>query len=206
MVLNKIQERYIPRGDSFYRNHYHHLIIALMGTIVFLMIITGVAFYQVKTRPLPQFNAMQADGNRMLLIPHDEPNLLASTILEWASKAATVSYTFDFVNANKEILAARSYYTEDGWQDYLNSVAGVISTIVQNQLFVNGVVSGTPVIANQGPLQDKDYVWRIQIPFLVTYQSANITTKRNFYVIISIVRVPTNLNPQGIGIDQFVMR
>jgi intracellular multiplication protein IcmL len=62
------------------------------------------------------------------------------------------------------------------------------------------------VIANQGPIPDKEYAWRIQIPFLVTYQSMNITTKRNFYVLISIVRVPTNVNPQGIGIDQFVMR
>lgn len=206
MALADIQKRYIPRENDFYRNHYHHIILVMIGIIVFVMVAASFAFYQVINRPLPQFNAEQADGSRMLLIPYDAPNLLPATILEWASKAATVSYTFDFVNATKEIEAARSYYTADGWQDYLNSVSGVISTIVQNQLFVNGVVSGTPVIANQGPLPDRDYAWRIQIPFLVTYQSANITTKRNFYVIISIVRVPTNINPQGIGIDQFVMR
>jgi len=81
----------------------------------------------------------------------------------------------------------------------------LISTIVQNQLFVNGVVSGPPVISNQGPLPGKGYTWRVQIPFLVTYQSANTTTKRSFYVVITIVQVPTNINPQGIGIDQFVM-
>src|SRR5262249_51683417 len=145
-------------------------------------------------------------GKRMTLTYFDEPNLLPDTILAWASKAATVSYTFDFVNASKQVAAARPFYTPDGWQDYLNSVNSVINTIVQNQLFVNGVVSGTPVISNQGPLPGKGYVWRIQIPFLVTYQSANLVTKRDFLVVISVVRVPTNVNPQGIGIDQFVMR
>jgi len=206
MALNNIRERYIPQESSFFRNHYHHVLIALIVIIFLLIIAVGVAFYQVLHRPLPQFNAEQADGKKMLLTPNDEPNLLPNTILEWASKAATISYTFDFVNSAKQIAQARPFYTADGWQDYLNSVSGVIGTIVQNQLFVNGVVSGPPVIANQGPLPGKGYVWRVQIPFLVTYQSANITTKRNFIVIISIIRVPTNVNPQGIGIDQFVMR
>jgi intracellular multiplication protein IcmL len=65
-------------------------------------------------------------------------------------------------------------------------------------------VVGTPVISNQGPLPGTDYAWRVQIPFLVTYQSANVTTRRNYMVIVSIIRVSTIENPQGIGIDQFV--
>jgi intracellular multiplication protein IcmL len=125
--------------------------------------------------------------------------------LRWASKAATVAYTFDFVNYNTQTAAARPYFTEDGWQDYLNSVNNLINTIVQNQLFVNGVVSGAPVISNQGNIPGRGYVWRVQIPFLVTYQSANTTSKQNYFVIISIVKVPTYVNKQGIGIDQFVM-
>jgi intracellular multiplication protein IcmL len=206
MVLNEIQKQYAARKSSFYRDHYHHFILALIVTIALAIVVMSISFYQVAHRPLPQFSAVQSDGKKMLLVPYQEPNLLPSTILRWASKAATVAYTFNFINYQQQVSAARPYFTTDGWQDYLNSVSGVISTILQNKIFINGVVSGTPVIANQGPLPGKGYVWRVQIPFKVRYQSLNGPATRDFIVVISILRVPTNINPQGIGIDQFVMR
>lgn len=205
MALDEKQAVYISRKVDFFRDHYHHVIIGMMGVIVLMVIVLGVVLYQVLNRPLPQFNAIQPGGETMLLIPNDQPNLLPSTILRWASKAATVSYTFDFVNYNNQVAAAHPYFTDDGWKDYVNSVNSLINRVVQGQLFVNGVVSGTPVISNQGPLPGKGYVWRVQIPFLVTYQSANSTDKRNYYVVLSIVQVPTSINKQGIGIDQFIM-
>lgn len=205
MALEAIQEKYAPKDNDFYREHYHHVIMVVMGIITFLILMVCVVLYQVIHLPLPQFNAIQKDGSRMLLIPYNEPNLLPDTILRWGSKAATTAYTFDFVHYQDQVKAARPYFTNDGWQDYLRSVNALIATIVQKQLFVNGIVSGPPVISNEGPLPGREYVWRIQIPFLVTYQSANSTSKRNYFVTLTIVRVPTDVNPQGIGIDQFVM-
>lgn len=205
MALESLQQKYVPRDQAFYRNNYHRVFYFLMIVIVLSGIATGVVLYLIMTKPLPVFAAIKPDGQKMQLTPYEEPNLLPDTIIRWASKAATTAYTFNYVNYNKQIAAARPYFTETGWQDYLRSAESLINNIVQNQLFVNGVVSGTPVISNAGPLPGKGYTWRVQIPFLVTYQSANISTKRNFYVTIVIVRVPTDINPQGIGIDQFVM-
>jgi intracellular multiplication protein IcmL len=192
-------------NTDFYRKHYHHVILGLMGLILLMLLSLFFAFYQLVNRPLPQFHAVTPEGKTMFLIPNDAPNLLPDTILRWASKAATAAYTFNFVNYQQQTAAVKSYFTEDGWQDYLTSVNKLISSIVANKLFVNGVVSGPPVISNQGPLPGKGYAWRIQIPFLVTYQSENTATKRNYYVILSVVHVPTGVNKQGIGIDQFVM-
>lgn len=205
MALEDLRVHYLPQDNDFYRMHYHHVIYALMGLIVFMAIMVCVVLYQMYDRPLPQFNAVQSDGRRMLLLPYQEPNQLPDTILRWASKAATTAYTFDFVRYNKQVAAARSFFTEAGWQGYLNSISGLIARITQNQLFVNGVVSGTPVITNQGPLPGVGSTWRVQIPFLVTWQSSNQTRKENYTVILSIINVPTNVNPAGIGIDQFIM-
>ena len=206
MALDDIQKQRVPQETNFYRNHYHRVIIFLAIVIVTMIVAVAVLLNQILHRPLPQFDAMQPDGKRMTLTSYNEPNLQPQTILQWASKAATVAYTFDFVNYRKQIAAVRPYFTNDGWLDYQGSVRGLINTIVQNQLFINGIVSGTPVISNQGKVPGKGYVWRIQIPFLVTYQSANTTSKQKYFVVISIVRVSTEVNPQGIGIDQFVMR
>jgi intracellular multiplication protein IcmL len=198
-------EKYLPPDNDFYRNHYHHVLMGMMLSMILLLGIIGFIFYQALNRPVPVFTAEEPDGKTKQLVAADEPNLLPDTILRWASKAAVAAYTFDFVNYNNQINDVRPYFTDAGWKDYLASVRGLIGTIVQNQLFVTGVVSGTPVISNQGQLSATGYTWRVQIPFLVTYQTSEHLTKSSYYVVITIVQVPTSVNPQGIGIDQFVM-
>ncbi len=193
------------KKNDFYASSFHSLMIVLIVEIVLVLLLVMLVLYQVFHRPLPPFSAVASNKQRLVLTPSYEPNLLPSTLITWASKAAVAAYTFDFVNYNKQIALARPYFTDAGWNDYQGSIAKLIQTITQNQLFVNGVVSGPPVISNQGPLPGRGYTWRIQIPFLVTYQSAGSTSRANFIVVITLVRVSTSVNPTGVGIDQFVM-
>jgi intracellular multiplication protein IcmL len=180
---------------------------ALMALMVVMLAALAVILYQVSYRPLPAFYAEQASGEKMQLSTFDEPNLLPETIIRWAIRATVTAYTFNFAYYKDQIALARPYFTADGWQGYLTSIDSTLTNIISNQLYVNSVVVGTPVISNQGPLPGKGYSWRVQIPLLVTYQTGevDVVSKRNFYVILTIVRVPTSTNPQGIGIDQFVM-
>lgn len=194
------------RDNEFYRRYFHTLIVIFIVAIFFMLGMVFLVMYQIKHRPIPVYNAVAANGNRLNLLPNDEPNLLPSTLLKWTAKAAVLAYTFDFVNYNQQGDLVHPYFTSAGWNDYVRSIQPLINTIRQNQLFVNGVVTGPPVISNQGPLPGRGYVWRIQMPFLVTYQSAESTSRQHFTVIMSIVHVPTWINPAAIGIDQFVMR
>jgi len=181
------------------------LMIVLMAEIIIVLILVTVVMYQIFNRPLPPYAAISPKNQRMELTASYEPNLVTSTLLNWASKAAVAAYTFDFANYKKQIEMARPYFTEAGWADYQASVAKLIETITQNQLFVNGVVTGAPVISNQGMLPGHGYTWRIQIPFLVSYLSSGPTESANYTVVMTVVKVPTTQNPAGIGIDQFVM-
>ncbi len=192
--------------NSVYRNHYNKMIYALLAAAIILLGMVIFVLYQVSHRPLPRFIAVTSDGKQQMdLIAATEPNLLSSTLLTWANKAAVAAYTFDFVNYNKEMALARPYFTDAGWADYQSSVAKLIKTITQNQLFVNGVVSGPVVISNQGELPSIGYAWRVQMPFLVTYQSAQSSSHDSFTVLMTIVKVSTSKNPAGIGIEQFIM-
>lgn len=204
MSLDRVTEQYVPADNAFYQQYYRSVLMAFCVLVVLLLGVMGVLLYQTTHRPLPVFYAKLASGEAMPLLPFEAPNQLSDTILRFASKAATIAYTFDFVNYQEQLSLARPYFTQAGWNDFQSSIGGLVSTIVKNQLFVSGVVVGTPVISNQGPLPGTDYAWRVQIPFLVTYQSANVTTRRNYMVVVSIIKVPTLENPQGIGIDQFV--
>jgi intracellular multiplication protein IcmL len=194
------------RRNSFYKEYYHSIITGVVVSIFLMLAMVSFILYQIYNRPLPQFNAIAPSGNVMALESFQQPNLLPSTIIKWASKAAVAAYTFDFVNYNKQIAAARPYFTPSGWSDYQASVYKLLQDIAQKQLFVNSVVSGTPVISNQGILPGTGYVWRVQLPFLVTYQSSERVSRQHFYVMMTIVKVSTREDPTGIGIDQFIMR
>lgn len=194
------------RSNDFFKEHYHQFLWLLMGLLGLLILMLIIVVYEIYHRPLPEFRALQSDGQQKNLTAFEEPNLLPGTILRWASKAATIAYTFDFVNYAKQKELARPFFTPRGWVGYDRSVTqGVIADVIRNKLFVTSVVSGPPLIANQGDLPERGYTWRVQIPFIVTYQSANREERKSYRVTLMIVRVPTTTNPQGIGIDQFIM-
>ena len=194
------------RSNTAYRDHYQKVLIALIVIIAIALLMTFLVLYQLLKRPLPVFTAIAQNGARLVLVPSTEPNLLSSTIIKWARKAAVAAYTYDFVNYNKQLAAVRPYFTTAGWTDYQNNIVSLVQTIKQGQLFVNSIVVNPPVISNQGDLPGHGYTWRLQIPFLVTYETSETSTRQSFTVFMTIVRVPTKTNPAGIGIDQFVMR
>lgn len=193
-------------NNAFYRRHFHTVIIGLVVSIIIMLCCVIVVLYQIQNRPIPSFHAVASDQKQMHLVPSVDPNLLSTTLIKWANQAVVAAYTYDFSNYEDQLALARPYFTENGWLLYQNSTQNLINTIRKNQLIVNGVVSGPSVISNSGDLPDLGMTWRIQIPFLVTYQGAENVRNEFFIVTLTIVRVPTTQNPAGIGIDQFVMR
>ena len=194
------------RGSNlFYRNYYQKVIYILVGLIFTIIVVSSVLVYQVLHRPLPQFFAQMQNHKQMPLVAYDEPNLMASTLIRWASKAAVAAYTFNFVDHEKQINQARDYFTPGGWDAYQDAISSTVARVVKQQLFVYGVVSMPPVISFQGDHPGLGYTWRIQIPFLATYQSAEESRSTEYFVVVTVVKVPTTVNPDAIGIDSFQM-
>jgi intracellular multiplication protein IcmL len=199
--------RQINHGkNAFYRDYYEHVIYILLIAICAILFLGSLVMYQVVHRPLPRFSAVMPDGRGMLLTSYDVPNLMPNTLIHWASKAAVAAYTFNFVDHIKQINQSRPYFTEGGWQAYQSAIESTVKRIVKQQLFVYGVVTDPPVISNQGDRPKQGYSWRIQIPYLATYQSPDGSINSNYYVLLTIVKVPTIINPDAIGIETFEMR
>jgi intracellular multiplication protein IcmL len=197
------------RGSNlFYRDYYQTVVYVLVGLIFTIILVSCVLVYQVLHRPLPRFYAQMQNHKQMPLVAYDEPNLMASTLIRWASKAAVAAYTFNFVDHDKQISQARDYFTPGGWDAYQDAISTTVARVVKQQLFVYGVVSQPPVISFQGerPGSGLGYTWRIQIPFLATYQSAEESRSTEYFVLVTVVKVPTTVNPDAIGIDSFQMR
>lgn len=203
--MSSARQEILTEPFNFYREYYQGFLILLVTLIFVMLIMAGVVLYQIMHRPLPLYIAVAADGRQMQLVAHDEPNFLPDTLLHWANKAAVAAYTFDFANYNKQLAEARPYFTQAGWDNYRSSISGLLSSIVSNQVFVNGVVVGPGVITNQGDFTGHGFAWRIQFPFLVTTQGSETTVQKYYTLILTVVKVPTQINPTGMGVDQFVM-
>ncbi len=195
---------YASSSNAFYRYNFPIMIFLMIICMFFIFALVGILLYEVLHRPLPVFAAVAPNGKQMPLTAYDEPNYLPNTILKWSSKAAVAAYTFNFVNYEKQMSLVRPYFTPDGWNNYQSSLQGLINDIVANKLIVNSVVSGPPIIATQGDEGD-GYQWNIQMPFLVTYQSAETQKQNNFMVQMTVKKVQTHIDPNGMGVDQFIM-
>ena len=205
MALHDLKARYLPEENVYYEKFYPFLFLVLIIFFI-LNFIGGVAtWYFMRNRLSPTFTAIQANGERRVIYGSREPNLLPATIIRFATTAAIRAFNFAPIGNDNTLRAVGPYFTDSGWDSYLAAVRPVIAEVEANKLFAYGVINGSPVISNQGVLPDLGYSWRVQIPFLATFMSGEQKTERSYILVITIVRVPTYVNPQAIGIEQFNM-
>ena len=79
-----------------------------------------------------------------------------------------------------------------------------LEAVKSKKLIVSAVATRAPIILQKGELNGS-FSWRVQMPILVTYQSASEFTQQNNVVTMLITRISTLQSPRGIGISQFVV-
>jgi len=135
--------------------------------------------------------------------------------LQWANQAAIASFTYNFVNFRDELQASSGFFTAEGWDQFLTALqqSNILDAVKAKKLIVSAVATRAPIILQKGILNGV-YFWRVQMPILVTYQSASEFTQQNNVVTMLITRVVVTMlitrvstlnSPRGIGIAQFVV-
>ncbi len=195
----------IKHRNEFQKDAHHRVLIALLLSVI-LNFILGFAFvYLVEHPPAPQYFATTINGRITPLIPLDQPNMPPSTLLQWANSAAIAAYTYNFVNYRQELQSASEFFTPDGWNQFINALnsSNNLKSVIDKKLVVSAVATGAPIILDQGVLNGT-YTWTIQMPMLVTYQSASQVARQNVIVKMVVQRISTLNSARGIGISSFV--
>ena len=192
--------------NEFYRDNYRRIVGVLLFTIIIIIILAGALIYLVTNPPPPRYFATDAQGRIIRLVPLDQPNLSPAALLQWANLAAVAAYTYDFVNYRQNLQAASNFFTPDGWTAFIQALneSNNLNAVIAKKLVVTAVATGAPTILQQGIL-DGRYAWRVNLPMLVTYQSASQFTQQNVVVTMLITRVSALNSASGIGIAQFVV-
>ncbi len=182
------------------------LAIILSLLVVYLGLI-GFAYFQFATRSPGQYVARYPDNTAATLFALERPNVSTKALLSWVTLAATATFTFDFVNFETQVDQLKNYFTNDGYANFSASLqnTAMLTTIQEKKLILSAVATGPAIVLTEEELGDK-HSWRIQVPILVRYQSANVNETRQELVEVLVTQVPTSDAPKGIGIAQYNTR
>jgi len=192
--------------NKFYRDGQRKMMLILLISIVANFVLAFMLIYIITHPPAPRYFATSINGRITPLFALNEPNQSDSAVLQWANQAAIAAFTYNFVNYRTELQAASGFFTADGWSQFLNALqdSNNLDAVKAKKLVVSAVATRAPIILQKGVLNNR-FSWRVQMPILVTYQSASEFSQQNNVVTMLITRVSTLNSPRGIGIAQFVV-
>lgn len=192
--------------NKFYKDSQRKVMLTLLIALLVNIILASLLVYMITHPPAPKYFATSINGRITPLFPLNEPNQSDSAVLQWANQAAIAAFTYNFVNYRDELQASSGFFTPEGWDQFLSALqqSNNLDAVKAKKLIVSAVATRAPIILQKGVLNGS-FSWRVQMPILVTYQSASEFTQQNNVVTMLITRVSTLNSPRGIGISQFVV-
>lgn len=196
----------VAMRNDFYRDGQRKTMVTLIISILVNFVLASLLVYIITHPPAPKYFATSINGRITPLYPLNEPNQSDSAVLQWANQAAIAAFTYNFVNYRDELQASSGFFTADGWTQFLTALqqSNNLDAVKAKKLIVSAVATRAPIILQKGILNER-FSWRVQMPILVTYQSASEFSQQNNVVTMLITRVSTLNSPRGIGISQFVV-
>ncbi|NBO20333.1 MAG: hypothetical protein EBV03_14150, partial [Proteobacteria bacterium] len=99
-------------------------------------------------------------------------------------------------------------FTEEGRWSFIKAIGkeNLLEEFRAKQLVLTTVPIDTAVITAQGVNEAKEQFWTVQLPVVMTYVTNNNVSRREKPIIeLTIIRVPTWRNPQGIAIKTWTL-
>jgi intracellular multiplication protein IcmL len=125
------------------------------------------------------------------------------SVLVWANKAAVSAYSYNFLNYKQQLDIASQYFTPEGWKQFKAALVASknLEAVVKKKLVVSAVAAGSPIITHQG-MENGKYTWYVQMPLLVTWQSANAQTQSNLIINMGIIK--TSDKKRDYALESFI--
>ncbi|HBM91441.1 MAG TPA: hypothetical protein DD400_06180 [Rhodospirillaceae bacterium] len=211
-LLEKVdlfKDKYSDEVADKFKNRQRRLVklIELQGYVIGGILLTLILLLPI-LQPIYSYVAMRPDGAKKSLAAMTMPNLTDQTVISWSATAITDILTFGFGDLDQRVLAQRNRFTESGWISFVKGFVekNVSEGFKGNQLVLTTVPSDLPVIVFKGTDVDNIYKWVVEMPFIMTYSTNNMASSRSRGIVrLVLVRVSTDQNVAGIGIDSWKM-
>jgi intracellular multiplication protein IcmL len=191
--------------NAFYRDNYHRAVFALYIVFFINVLLLGTIVYRYVTPPKPEYFATNSSYQLIRYHPLSDPVVDNNYVLQWVTNAVRKSFSLDFIHWRDQLQAASNNFTDAGWNFFLQAYkqSGDLQTLVKLNMVANATVTGAPVIQYQNVL-DGRYVWKVELPVMITYTNTEKTIRQPLKVTVIVVRVPVQDNPDRIAINEFL--
>lgn len=192
--------------DNFYRDSFGKVIFVISGICVSILFLVAVSLYIFINRPPPTTFRVASEWRVLAPVPIDQPYLSTPDLLQWVSNVVPNLFNLDFLHADTQKDNMRKYFTENGYQVYLNQLNNYVdSTVMTNKkIFTHGAPTRAPAILNQGVLSGR-YAWWVQIPVDISYAGGVEIAPVSLTLHVLVVRTDTTNNLMGIAIDNIIV-
>ncbi|EIJ75144.1 MAG: IcmL protein [Leptospirillum sp. Group II 'C75'] len=193
--------------NAFYQDEYRNKAAILhYGAVTLLTsVLLNGALGWALIHKKPVYFAATNDGRILPLVPLSRPATSDRSVVSWATSVATSAYSYDFVNWRKVLSGLSSDFTKEGFASFIGSLksSGNLKLVSDNRMVASAVPTEAGVIVAKGLLKGV-YVWKVQVPILVTYQAAKSSVSQNLLVTLLIVRRSVLVHPKGLAVAQFL--
>ncbi len=196
--------------NEFYRKKYHTTFGIVMLCVLIIIILFFSLLYLVEHPTRPLYFITDPVSRLIRQIPNSEPNMSTENAMAWAIEAVEEANSYDFVNYRAQLQNAQKYFTEYGWQNYMQGLteSNNLAGLTKRQLVFVAKVTGPPKLLVQGLLGGA-YAWKFQMPLLVRYLQPPTydiqTSFANAYIVTVIVQRQDLLQSyKGLAILQMI--
>lgn len=192
-------------SNELYRGHYR----VALGGVIFMslvtVVLTGILIALTFFTPQSKYFATTTTGVEVPLYSLSEPVVTKPYLLQWASSAARKAYNLSFDSYSAQLNSVKPFFTADGFVKLKAALksSGLLDEVINKKLVMSAVVDGDPVIVKDFILHGA-HNWEIQLPLLVSFESASENKKIHTMVTMRIQRVPVLSANKGIQISDFI--
>ncbi len=204
-------DRHVAPADAaqqkadYYRDGFRNMQrIAAVETVVILAMIFFLAFTVITKKDNDRYFAETLEGRKMQMGALSLPNMGNIAITNWVGRAASQIMTFGFNDIDERFALSRSNFTKYGWDSFYKAMidSKFVEEVLKAQQVITAVPKGVPSLTSEGLVQGK-YTWRFNVPLMVTSRAGTAKTSRTKTVSVAVEKVPTQENPNAVGISEW---
>jgi intracellular multiplication protein IcmL len=191
--------------NVFYRDGYRSAVAALFIVLIINCGLAALLIYQFKNPPQPQYFAVTPDGRMINNYRLDDPVFTDDHVLQWTADAIRETFSLDYMHWAEQLQAVSGKFSGPGWKEFLKAFksSNNLETLTKLKMVANAEVTGSPRLV-QAAILGGHYVWKIQLPILVTFTNANQVIPMPMDVTVIVMRVPVEESPERIAINNFL--
>src|SRR6218665_208844 len=190
-----------------YRDGYKNMFrVAIVLVLVIVALVVAVYYRVSVVIPQDRYYAETASGQRMQMTALREPYINNPLLLDWAATAATEILNFGFNDVEERFAQSRRYFSPEGWESFRVSFgqSEVLKNVRNYQQVITAIPRTPPSILAQGKNAGKDG-WLIEVPIVMTVRVPGAERMVRTSVRMFVVRLPTSVNPAGLGIFTWIV-